>query len=302
MSVVPHVLNLALLALLLAAGWARGDWFARNLRHAGLLQGSALVSAAVLVPANLHALTLPAYSPVAAGIAAATIVVLVVLIGSAALLRIHGQPDDQPRRILAVGAHPDDLELACGGTLAKFVDAGHEVHAVIMSRGAAGGEQERRAAEARSGAIFLGARTVTVHDFPDTALHGAGHGLVAAIESAIERLTPDVILTHSAHDQHQDHAAVHAATLRAARQQHSILCFESPSVTRDFNPSVFIDIGEYVDVKVQAVRMHRDQAGKPYMSGQRLRGLATFRGAQAKRSYAEGFEPVRMLGLTGGEL
>lgn len=302
MSVLPHVLNLVLLTVLLCVALARTDWFARNIRHAGTLQIGALTAVAVLVPANLHALRLPASSPVSVGISLATLLVLVALIGAAAVLRIHDRPAIYQRRILAVGAHPDDLELACGGALAKFVDAGHEVHALIMSRGAAGGDQQERVGEARAGATFLGARTVTVHDFPDTALQGAANGLVAAIETTIGQFDPDIILTHSAHDQHQDHAAVHAATLRAARQHHSILCFESPSVTRDFNPSIFIDIADYVDVKVQAVRMHRDQASKPYMSAQRMRGLATFRGAQAKRTYAEGYEPVRLLGSALGGL
>ncbi|WP_115162482.1 PIG-L deacetylase family protein [Kocuria rosea] len=206
------------------------------------------------------------------------------------------------RRILAVGAHPDDLELACGGTLAKLVDAGHEVRGLVMSSGEIGGNSSMRPYEARQGASFLGLSDMRVLDFPDTELDTVNNPMVKVIESNIMDFGPDVIFTHSAHDQHQDHYAVHQATLRAARAHHSILCFESPSVTRDFDPSVFVDIDGYVDVKVEAVLTHRNQAGKLYMTPQRVRGMAAFRGAQAKNTNAEAFEPVRLLGSAIGDL
>lgn len=297
-----HLFILLLLALVAAGVLTRADRWGRRLRHPGAVRWAVLAVTALLVPLNVYATTLPDGSGVALGVALGSTTALILGATGVLLLRRPERPVPRPRRILAIGAHPDDLELACGGALAKFVDAGHEVHALVMSRGAVGGAETVRLTEAQRGAAFLGARTVTVHDFPDTALAQAEQGLVGAIEAAVDHVDPDVILTHSAHDQHQDHAAVHAATLRAARQRTTILCYESPSVTRAFNPSVFIDIADHLDVKVQAVRLHRNQAGKPYMSAQRLRGLATFRGAQAKREYAEAYEPVRLLGSAVGDL
>ena len=82
--------------------------------------------------------------------------------------------------------------------------------------------------------------------------------------------------------------------LRAARKQPSILCFESPSVTSEFNPQLFIDITNYIDIKIHAVQDHRDQAGKRYLRWDRLKGMANFRGAQGKLELAEGFEIVRL--------
>jgi LmbE family N-acetylglucosaminyl deacetylase len=208
----------------------------------------------------------------------------------------------QRRKILAIGAHPDDLELACGATLAKLADAGHEVRGLVMSRGEVGGDQSERPGEAQHGATFLGLTSLAVLEYPDTLLETACNEMVLAIENEIRMFQPDVIFTHSAHDQHQDHYAVHQATLRAARAHHSILCFESPSVTREFDPSVFVDIDGYVEVKVEAVLSHRNQAGKPYMTPQRIRSMAAFRGTQAKNLNAEAFEPVRLLGSAIGDL
>ncbi|VEI50349.1 Uncharacterized proteins, LmbE homologs [Kocuria rosea] len=171
-----------------------------------------------------------------------------------------------------------------------------------MSHGERGGNPGARPGEAEIGATYIGLTQLNVLDFPDTKLESVGNDMVRAIEAAIKEFQPDVILTHSAHDQHQDHYAVHKATLRAARAHHSILCFESPSVTRDFDPSLFVDVDGYVDVKVEAVLFHQDQAGKPYMTPERVRSMASFRGAQAKSRNAEAFEPVRLLGSAIGDL
>lgn len=214
--------------------------------------------------------------------------------------RIATAPAATTRRVLAIAAHPDDLELACGGTLARMVDAGHEVHAVIMSHGAVGGDASVRPDEARAGGSFLGIEDVEVHDLPDTHLGLAGGEMIRLIEAAIGRVDPHLILTHSKNDQHQDHHAVHEATLRAARQHHSIICFESPSVTKEFSPDIFVDVEDYVQVKVESVLAHRNQAGKPYMMPDVVEGIVTFRGRQAKLSRAEGFETVRLLANQAG--
>lgn len=268
----------------------------RRLPGGARLRTASLVVAALLLVANTLIVLAPA-APVAHDITSAA-TLLAVAAGAvthvAALSVAKRQPSPR-QRILAIGAHPDDLELACGGSLAKFSDAGYEIHALVMSTGKVGGDSSRRRSEARAGADFLGLSAVEVLDFPDTDLSTHGREMVAAIETRVKDFGPALVLTHSEHDQHQDHHAVHLATLRAARRHSSILCFESPSVTRKFNPSFYIDIENYVDIKIEAIKRHRDQAGKPYMGAERTRGTAAFRGSQAKTAFAEGFEPVRLL-------
>lgn len=233
------------------------------------------------------------------------LVSLGALCGIAALagqLRIDTTAVPRPRRVLAIGAHPDDLELGCGGTLAKLVDSGHEVRGLVMTNGEGGGRPVVRAGEARHAGRFVGAAGLEVLSFTDTRLAEHDVEIVQAIERTVRRFNPDIVLTHSGHDQHQDHLAVHLATLRATRQHSSILCYESPSVTSAFQPSVFVDISDYVEVKTAAVGTHRDQRKKPYMTPERVRGLASFRGGQAKTPHAEGYEPVRLLGAPIGDL
>lgn len=211
-----------------------------------------------------------------------------------------GVPPSQ--RILAIGAHPDDLELACGGTLTKAVRAGHEVLAVIMSDGRIGGDPTRRAAEAKAGAAAMGVKEVVHFEFPDTQLASTSLDMTSALEEVIEAFQPHVVLTHSAHDLHQDHAAVHVSVLRAARRHSSVLCFESPSATREFDPAVFVDIAGDVEAKVAAVKAHQGQATKSYMDADHIRALATFRGTQARAAFAEAYEPVRLLTSSLGVL
>lgn len=283
-----------LITFLVAAGVGRA-WFHRRLRRPELLRRISLIVGVALLAANLACFILDAPEFWRTADLTATLSAMASLGIAMTALRTGGRPARPPRRVLAVGAHPDDLELACGGTLAKFVDSGHEVQGLVMSDGKRGGNALERSLDAQRGAAFMGLTGMTHHNFTDTELYRHGQDMVSAIEAAIARYNPDIILTHSNHDQHQDHQAVHQATLRAARQHHSILCYESPSATREFNPSVFVDIDDYVDAKVQAVRMHTDQLTKPYMTPERVRGIASFRGGQARRRVAEAYEPVRLL-------
>ena len=292
---------LGALAVALALVPVGRNWFVRRFRSPHRLRGITAALGALLMGALLGCVLSPEYLGWCAVVVLLCGAALVVGFLVAPTLWIDHAMTAQPRRVLAIGAHPDDLELACGATLAKLADAGHEVRAMVMSNGSKGGDSSVRVTEASSGSEFMGVSKVQVHDFRDTNLSQHGQEMVQAIEAFIDEFQPDVVMTHSGHDYHQDHQAVHSATMRAARRHSSILCFESPSATRQFNPSVFVDIAGYVDVKIHAVSMHRDQRGKPYMSAERVRSLAAFRGSQVKTSYAEGFEPVRLLGSAVGE-
>jgi LmbE family N-acetylglucosaminyl deacetylase len=280
-------------------------WIQRHVRHPGVVTGLVLVVSAVVVPtttvAALHERgdAHPTWQHAMSGLA---IVMLVSAVAALLGLRRPQVRSAQPRRVLVVAAHPDDLELACGGSLARFADQGHEVRAIVMSHGARGGHAAARAGEAEAGAESLELAGISVLEYTDTRMAAEIDQMVKTVEAAIDLFEPDVILTHSRHDQHQDHYAVHLATLRGGRRAPTILCFESPSVTTEFTPTYFVDISDYIDVKLTAVRTHEGQAGKPYMGRDQLTGMALFRGSQAKVGQAEGFEVVRALSSGIGDL
>ncbi len=286
--------------IVVVANVGRG-WFKRRVREPGMAWTVLMTAAATVITANVVTATIAGPSPndlTGDVVAISSWCILAAAIATVMAHLVPFAPARTPRRVLAVGAHPDDVELACGATIAKFADAGHEVHVLVMSAGRRGGTAHTRRLEAGAGARFMGAVDCQVLDMPDTELAEHGNEMVTAIEKAVHRINPDLILTHSSHDQHQDHQAVHNAALRACRGHSSILCFESPSATRDFNPSVFVDVADHLDTKVHAVGLHQDQAAKAYMKPARLRATAGFRGAQARREFAEGFEPVRWLDST----
>ena len=275
----------------------------RRIRNYRVLQLFAIGSALVLVPLNAIATATHITTTHSATVDTLILVASLAALAVQAINTMIGWlPAPKPmngRRVLAIGAHPDDLELACGGTISKLADAGHEVHTLTMSAGQVGGDASVRPDEASKGARLMGVAKHEVLDFPDTKLGTRDADLVAEIEARIKAFNPDIILTHSSHDQHQDHYAVHLATLRAARRHPAILCYESPSATPDFAPQVFVDIEDYLDAKHAAIAQHRNQLGKPYMGDETVAAMASFRGAQARQDAAEAFEAVRVPGFAG---
>lgn len=209
------------------------------------------------------------------------------------LTRTPPQHAPLPLKVLAISAHPDDLELACGATLSKLVHSGHTVAGMVMSAGQIGGDPSQRAGEVLAGARIMGLADIQAVGLPDTELAEHGREMIRAIEAKLLEFAPDVILTHSQHDAHQDHEAVHRAVKRAARQHHTIMCFESPSTTQEFSPRLFVDVTGFVETKIRAIASHTTQTAKPYMDGDMVTSIARVRGAQSKHPMAEGFELVR---------
>ncbi|MGN6332874.1 MAG: PIG-L family deacetylase [Motilibacteraceae bacterium] len=210
---------------------------------------------------------------------------LAAAVGSAAAAR-RGQP---ATRVLAVGAHPDDVELAISATLAKHVAAGDEVTVLVCSRGEAGGTD--RAHEARQAADLLGVSLVQ-GDLPDTAIDD-GVRTVRLIEHACARVAPDVVYLHSSQDTHQDHRAVHRAGLVAARSVPLVACFQSPSATVAYRPTRFEDVTGFLPAKLAAIAAHRSQAGRTYLDPELVTATARYWGRFGGVRYAEPLELVR---------
>lgn len=307
-DVITHLLSIVVFATLAVYATIKRRAITRTVRHARMLYRLMLIVSGLFIFSNAvraYCMLVPGAETVAPWLDyladfPSLIGQAVIIIGLTTVKVVGDQKTSVHRKVLVVGAHPDDIEIACGGTVAKMRDAGYEIHGLVMTNGERGGNAGVRPDEARRGGKFLGLDDVRVLDLPDTRLHEHTLDVLAAIEETIQAFKPSMVLTHSFHDLHQDHCTVHEATLRAARNLNMILCYESPSVTQDFKPTLFVDIGDYVDVKVASIKEHADQRQKPYVHEERVRGVAIFRGGQAKLQYAEGFEVIRAVSTIMG--
>lgn len=198
-----------------------------------------------------------------------------------------------PARLLALGAHCDDIEIGCGGTMLRLAAERPdlEVRWVVFA------STPERATEARAcAADFLaGFRRweVTVHSFRDGYLPYEGARVKDAFEALKADYVPDIVLTHYREDRHQDHRLVSDLTWNTWRD-HLILEYEVPKYDGDFgSPSVFAPLPSAVlERKIDLILAHfRSQGGKHWLTRDLLRGVARIRGMEcvAPEQLAEAF-------------
>jgi LmbE family N-acetylglucosaminyl deacetylase/CheY-like chemotaxis protein len=199
----------------------------------------------------------------------------------------------RPREhVLAIGAHPDDVEIGVGGMLASHRSVGDSVTILTLSRGARGGLASDRQHESLVAAELLGAR-LFLEDLADTEISNTGP-TVAIIERVVKEVNPTVIYTHSAHDRHQDHRAVHEASLVATRAVRTVACYQSPSATVDFRPSRFVSIDGFTDTKLALIRCFQSQAEiRDYLDPDLVLATARYWGRFSNSMNVEPLEVIR---------
>jgi LmbE family N-acetylglucosaminyl deacetylase len=183
--------------------------------------------------------------------------------------------------ILAIGAHPDDIELGCGGLLLKASRQDrHNIFMYTLTRGGASGDPEERTKEIIESAKFIGAKRLWIDNFEDTKL-SLSSDLINHIEFFIKKADPDIVLTHSLGDTHHDHRAIAASTMEAGRFVPNILAYEIP-VTREFKPQVYYDISDVIDGKLELINIFLSQRSKSFLQSNAIRGLAQYRALQSR--------------------
>jgi LmbE family N-acetylglucosaminyl deacetylase/CheY-like chemotaxis protein len=194
--------------------------------------------------------------------------------------------------ILAIGAHPDDVEIGCGGALLQHVRNGHRVVVLTCSQGSVGGHPEVRLAEAQESASLMGAELM-MGDLPDTEIAESGATL-ALINRAIATYQPTMVYTHSINDVHQDHRNVARASFSAARSVPRVACYQAPSATVDFRPTMFVDIGPNLEKKLELLSRFQSQVAKAaYLAPDQIRANARYWSKYTSSIGAEPFEVVR---------
>ncbi len=197
--------------------------------------------------------------------------------------------------ILAIGAHPDDVEYGCAGTLIQHVLRGDDVYILIVTDGAQGGDPEIRRQEQLAAGKIIGARDVFFGGFSDTRFECHQESIMS-IESIIQQVSADSVYTHFGEDTHQDHRHIARAVVPAARSVRNLLFFEGLS-SQHFDPSVFVDIGDVIHQKLGALEAHASQISRTNIEKMNIvdiaQSAAHFRGIQGRVTHAEGFVPVR---------
>jgi LmbE family N-acetylglucosaminyl deacetylase len=200
-------------------------------------------------------------------------------------------------KILAIGAHPDDIEVGCAGTLFKYATYGHEIYLLIMSEGQMGGESAVRREEQIRSAEILKPKEVIWGGYKDTELSPNMNQMVYDIEGVLKKINPAFTFVNFGEDTHQDHRALSKATVTASRYIRNVLFYEGPT-THDFSPVVFVDIKEAMDDKISMLLAHKSQVMKTNIEGLSIidiaRSTAIFRGIQGRVQFAEGFIPMRL--------
>ncbi len=188
-------------------------------------------------------------------------------------------------RILAIGAHPDDWETGACGMLQR----GDARYALVATRGERGGDGEVRSTEARASLAVIRADGGMGTQL-DTAVIASDFAV--CIEQTVRDFRPDLILTMSPNDAHQDHAAVSKATMIAARDwSGTILAYCTPSAAEHFRPNWFVGLTDAeMAVKIRAVACHASQAKRPYLAPSYLEATGRY-WAHVTRSSAPFIEP-----------
>jgi LmbE family N-acetylglucosaminyl deacetylase len=202
------------------------------------------------------------------------------------------------QRLLVIGAHSDDIEIGCGGTILTLTRAvpGLAVDWVVL---AAADERESEArASAQAFLAHAASSRVEVHAFRDGFLPYVGAEVKDVFEEMKSRVDPQVVLTHTRDDLHQDHRLVCELTWNTFRN-HLVLEYEVPKVDGDaVRPNVFIPLeADVVEEKIELLHSHfPSQTGKHWFDEDLFRGLMRLRGmeANAPDRFAEAFVARKM--------
>lgn len=203
-------------------------------------------------------------------------------------------------RILAVGAHPDDIEMGCGGTLIKARELGAEIHCTVLTKceeEMSEKNKDLRLGEFQEASKILGVKTAKAYDFPNRNLPEHSVEIMDTFGILQEEINPELVLIPWTEDSHQDHSAVAHAAIRSFRRNETLVQYEVLRYgSHTFTPNLFVDITNYLEAKLQALDCYKSQkASRAYFDRESFIGLAKTRGAQVGFEYAEGFVSYKIL-------
>lgn len=200
------------------------------------------------------------------------------------------------KKALVIGAHPDDIELGAGGTVARLAADGAKVTMVVVCTP---NNLEARNGEARKAAEILGAKIEFLYPEREMRVEDLkSYQLIDRIDRLIRAHDPSVVITHAASNFHHDHVLVHKACVAAQRLHFfDMLCFYPTSchpVDTPFHPQAYIDITRTIEKKMAAINQHVTQFGCRGLTTDHYISVAREYGRLAGVEYAEGLEVSRL--------
>jgi LmbE family N-acetylglucosaminyl deacetylase len=201
------------------------------------------------------------------------------------------------RTVLALGAHPDDLELGAGGTLARLAREGARVVMGVVSVPSA---YETRRAEAARAAAILGCELRILLDGGARRIEDLkSYELVSVLDAAVREYEPALLLSHSASEVHRDHVLVHNACLSAQRLRYFDFLTYHPTMCRPmpvpFHARAFVDVSSTMEAKMAAVAAHASQFAARGLDLEVFRDMARMAGRLVGVAYAEALDVGRIL-------
>jgi LmbE family N-acetylglucosaminyl deacetylase len=203
-------------------------------------------------------------------------------------------PPDRPLSVLAVGAHPDDIEIGAGGTLLSLAEAhaGLQAHYVVLTGSA---ERQLEARGAASAFLPTADLAVRLHDLPEGRLPAVWGQVKDILEDVARSCAPDLIIAPSRGDAHQDHRIIAEIVPTVFRDQ-IYLAYEIPKWDGDFSrPSMYFPIT--TDIAQRKVELlHKcfpSQRARDWWDNEVFLGLARLRGMECRAPYAEAFTCVK---------
>jgi len=180
-------------------------------------------------------------------------------------------------KILAVGAHPDDIEFGCFGTLSYYNSKKHKIYLILFSSGEKQGNKELREKESKLSAKLINAEIEFLR-LPDTNIN-ANSKNIDDFRNYIKKIKPDILFTHYPEDTHQDHRNTTHICLSSRISINRILFYEGPT-SNNFSPNVFYVINEHFNIKIEGLKKHKSQEVRPYLNIDAISGLARYRSYQ----------------------
>lgn len=193
--------------------------------------------------------------------------------------------------VLALSPHTDDAELGAGGTLSKLKRNGAEITIFGFSA-----PRDVNKKEFRASTDILGADDIEIFGFETRRFLSSRQDILQILYDYNQKHQPDLVLTPSTNDLHQDHQVVTEEAMRAFKSS-TVLGYELPWNNIHFDQNCFIELEQpNVDMKLEMLSKYKSQIGRRnYFEEDYLRGLVRTRGVQIDSQYAEGFEVIRLV-------